>query len=66
VPYSPLSPQSVADIDVIAFLRSTTYTRGAPRLAAWRGMVQRITLGESPLALSLATRRTGIRPAERT
>jgi hypothetical protein len=50
VPYSPLSPQSVADIDVIAFLRSTTYTRGAPRSAAWRGMVQRITLGESPLA----------------
>jgi erythromycin esterase-like protein len=32
VPYSPLSPQSVADIDVITFLRSTTYTRGAPRL----------------------------------
>jgi len=34
VPYSPLSPQSVADVDVIAFLRSATYTRGAPSLPA--------------------------------
>jgi erythromycin esterase-like protein len=32
VPYSPLSPQSVADVDAIAFLRSATYTRGAPGL----------------------------------
>lgn len=32
VPYTPLSPQSVADFDMIAFLRSSTYTRGAPPL----------------------------------
>jgi hypothetical protein len=30
VPYTPLFAQSVADFDVIAFLRSVTYTRGAP------------------------------------
>jgi hypothetical protein len=34
VPYAPLSPQSVADIDVVAFLRTATYTRGAPGLPA--------------------------------
>jgi len=34
VPYEPLSPQSVADVDMIAFLRSATYTRGAPALPA--------------------------------
>jgi hypothetical protein len=34
VPYSPLSPESIADVDVIAFLRSATYTRGAPSLPA--------------------------------
>jgi erythromycin esterase len=32
VPYTPLFPQSVADLDGIAFLRSATYTRGAPTL----------------------------------
>jgi len=32
VPYTPLSPESVADFDVIAFLRSSPYTRGAPPL----------------------------------
>lgn len=32
VPYSPLFPQSVADLDGISFLRSSTYTRGAPSL----------------------------------
>ena len=32
IPYTPLSPQSVADADVIAFLRSVTYTRGAAPL----------------------------------
>lgn len=32
VPYEPLSPQGVADVDMIAFLRSATYTRGAPAL----------------------------------
>lgn len=30
VPYTPLFPQSVADLDGIAFLRSVTHTRGAP------------------------------------
>jgi erythromycin esterase len=34
VPYTPLSPQIVADVDVLAFLRSATYTRGAPSLPA--------------------------------
>lgn len=34
VPYEPLTPQSVADLDGIAFLRSATHTRGAP---AWPG-----------------------------
>jgi erythromycin esterase len=29
VPYEPLFPQSIADVDGIAFLRSATYTRGA-------------------------------------
>jgi erythromycin esterase len=32
VPYEPLFPQSIADADGIAFLRSATYTRGAPPL----------------------------------
>lgn len=32
VPYTPLFPQSFADLDGIAFLRSVTYTRGAPPL----------------------------------
>ena len=32
VPYTPLFRQSVADVDGIAFLRSATYTRGAPKL----------------------------------
>lgn len=32
VPYEPLFPQSVADLDVIVFLRSAAYTRGAPAL----------------------------------
>ena len=32
VPYTPLFPQSVADLDGIAFLRSVSYTRGAPPL----------------------------------
>jgi hypothetical protein len=30
VPYSPLLPQSLAEVDAIAFLRSATHTRGAP------------------------------------
>ena len=30
VPYEPLSPQSLADVDAIAFLRSAIHTRGAP------------------------------------
>jgi erythromycin esterase len=30
VPYDPLSPQGVADLDGILFLRSVTHTRGAP------------------------------------
>jgi len=34
VPYSPLSPQNLGEIDVVAFLRSATYTRGAPSLPA--------------------------------
>ncbi|HKD20492.1 MAG TPA: erythromycin esterase family protein [Rhizomicrobium sp.] len=33
VPYTPLSSESVADFDVIAFLRSTGYTRGAAPLS---------------------------------
>jgi len=32
VPYTQLTPESVADFDMIAFLRSSTYTRGAPPL----------------------------------
>lgn len=32
VPYSPLSAQSLADLDAVAFLRSVTYTRGAAPL----------------------------------
>lgn len=32
VPYEPLTPESVADFDMIAFLRSATYTRGAAKL----------------------------------
>jgi erythromycin esterase len=32
VPYEPLSPQSIADVDMIAFLRAASYTRGAPPL----------------------------------
>jgi hypothetical protein len=34
VDYEPLTPQSLADLDGIAFLRSATHTRGAP---AWPG-----------------------------
>lgn len=32
IPYTPLSPQSAVDVDVIAFLRSVSYTRGAAPL----------------------------------
>lgn len=37
VPYTPLSPQSVADFDVIAFLRASAYTRGVPPLSPFPG-----------------------------
>jgi erythromycin esterase len=32
VPYEPLSRESIADVDMIAFLRAASYTRGAPAL----------------------------------
>jgi erythromycin esterase-like protein len=32
IPYTPLFAESVADLDVIAFLRTVTYTRGADPL----------------------------------